>query len=103
MILVYLPDKGLFKFDKEYYSKLSTYEANVTMSFGDHYIATCEPNNVLTNLDENKLGEVPCDVKWSNSHRIDPSANTSCIHFSAASEGIDISYGSDATGGVGGV
>ena len=87
MILQYLPKKGLFKFDAKYYNTQNTYLANLTKSFSDHYIATCEPSNVLTNLDENKLGEVPCNVKWSNSHRIDPSANTSCIHFSAASEG----------------
>ena len=91
MILRYYEEKGLFKFDLDYYNTLNTYEANVTKSFGSYFIATCAPNNVLTNLDENKLGEVPCNVKWTNSHRIDPSANTSCIHFSAASEGTEIS------------
>ena len=87
MILRYFPSKGLFKFDKKHYDQQNTNFANLTKSFGNHYIATCELPNVLTNLEQNKLGEVPCNIKWSNSHRIDPNAKTSCIHFSAASQG----------------
>ncbi|PAA75732.1 hypothetical protein BOX15_Mlig017717g9 [Macrostomum lignano] len=30
---------------------------------------------------------VPCNVKWLNSHRLDPSKNESCLHFTAATEG----------------
>ena len=87
IILEYIPEKGLFRFDQRYYKQQHTYLANVTKSFGDHYIAVCKPDNVLTNLKQGKLGEVPCNVKWTNSHRIDPNADHSCIHFSAASKG----------------
>ncbi|XP_078598221.1 uncharacterized protein LOC144874190 [Branchiostoma floridae x Branchiostoma japonicum] len=32
-------------------------------------------------------GDVPCNVKWSNAHRLDPTTGGKCIHFTAASEG----------------
>ena len=87
MILKYFEEEGLFKFHEEYYATKNTDLARLTKSFDNHFIATCQPNNILAKLDEGKLGEVPCNVKWSNTHRIDPNANTSCIHFSAASNG----------------
>ena len=58
MILQYFPSKGLFKFDSALYNTLNTYEANVTKSFGKHYIATAEAINILKNLATNSLGEV---------------------------------------------
>ncbi|XP_078657439.1 uncharacterized protein LOC144903312 [Branchiostoma floridae x Branchiostoma belcheri] len=32
-------------------------------------------------------GHVPCNMQWSNAHRIDPTNGGKCIHFTAASEG----------------
>ncbi|XP_078666604.1 uncharacterized protein LOC144908685 [Branchiostoma floridae x Branchiostoma belcheri] len=33
------------------------------------------------------VGYMPCNIKWSNAHRIDPTDGGKCIHFTAASEG----------------
>ena len=33
------------------------------------------------------LHNIPCNVKWSNSHRVNPQSKSTCIHFSAASAG----------------
>ncbi|KAI8490960.1 hypothetical protein Bbelb_313790 [Branchiostoma belcheri] len=32
-------------------------------------------------------GQMPCNLKWSNAHRIDPTDGGKCIHFTAASKG----------------
>ena len=85
--MLYDASNGFLSFDNEYYSKLKTSDARIITSFGDRFVARAESTNLLASLQAKQLGEVPCNVKWSNSHRIDPTRNTSCIHFSAASKG----------------
>ncbi|CAH1252513.1 COLEC10 [Branchiostoma lanceolatum] len=41
----------------------------------------------LSNQPTGTRGAMPCNVKWSNYHRIDPTDGGRCIHFTAASLG----------------
>eukprot|EP00058_Branchiostoma_floridae_P020867 XP_002606357.1 hypothetical protein BRAFLDRAFT_67600 [Branchiostoma floridae] len=41
----------------------------------------------LSNQQRVTSGDAPCNIKWSNAHRIDPTGRGKCIHFTAASEG----------------
>ena len=85
--LVYNEKYGFFKFDKEFYKNERTLIGNISRVIGNRFAARAASENILRSFEKDKLGEVPCNVKWSNAHRIDPQQNTSCIHFSAASKG----------------
>ena len=87
MNMIYDPTDGFFKFDYEFYRTKNTWRAKQIKVFNNRFVARAEADNVLKSLQKNHLGEVPCNVKWSNSHRIDPGKEMNCIHFSAASKG----------------
>lgn len=78
---------GFFKFDNTFYDEKDSYEGNITKSFRNRDIARAEYRNILRVLEEDHVGQVPCNVKWSNSRRIDPTQSDSCVHFSGASNG----------------
>ncbi|XP_019614665.1 PREDICTED: uncharacterized protein LOC109462550 [Branchiostoma belcheri] len=53
-------------------------------------VARVEYKSLLKHLSNQKTetnGDAPCNIKWSNAHRIDPTDGGKCIHFTAASEG----------------
>lgn len=45
------------------------------------------PTASLEFLQKQKRVAIPCNVKWLNSHRLDPAKTVNCIHFTAATEG----------------
>ncbi|KAI8491792.1 hypothetical protein Bbelb_305970 [Branchiostoma belcheri] len=53
-------------------------------------LARVEYKSLLKHLSNQQTvtnGDAPCNIKWSNAHRIDPTDGGKCIHFTAASEG----------------
>ncbi|XP_019634114.1 PREDICTED: uncharacterized protein LOC109477328 [Branchiostoma belcheri] len=53
-------------------------------------LARVEYKSLLEHLSNQQTvtnGDAPCNIKWSNAHRIDPTDGGKCIHFTAASEG----------------
>ncbi|XP_078578146.1 uncharacterized protein LOC144863058 [Branchiostoma floridae x Branchiostoma japonicum] len=53
-------------------------------------VARTEYKSLLKHLSNQQRvtnGEAPCNIKWSNAHRIDPTGGGKCIHFTSASEG----------------
>ncbi|XP_066264147.1 uncharacterized protein [Branchiostoma lanceolatum] len=53
-------------------------------------VARAEYKSLLKHLSNQQRatnGDAPCNIKWSNAHRIDPADGGKCIHFTAASEG----------------
>ena len=85
--LIYDTDDGSFVFDKDFYGKQTTNEAKIINSIGDRSIARAEYTSILGKLQQGLIGDVPCNVEWSNSRRIDTTRRDTCVHFSAASNG----------------
>ncbi|XP_078668039.1 uncharacterized protein LOC144909744 isoform X1 [Branchiostoma floridae x Branchiostoma belcheri] len=53
-------------------------------------VARAEYKSLLQQLSTHQSetrGHMPCNLKWSNAHRIDPTDGGKCIHFTAASLG----------------
>ncbi|XP_035699632.1 uncharacterized protein LOC118432207 [Branchiostoma floridae] len=53
-------------------------------------VARAEYKSLLKHLSNQQRvtsGDAPCNIKWSNAHRIDPTGRGKCIHFTSASEG----------------
>ncbi|XP_078600320.1 uncharacterized protein LOC144875283 [Branchiostoma floridae x Branchiostoma japonicum] len=52
-------------------------------------VARAEYHSLLQHLSKQSstTGDAPCNIKWSNAHRLDPTNGGKCIHFTIASEG----------------
>ena len=97
MRLKYNDKHGYFTLDKTYYTanqkRKESYEGKLSAKYEKKFIARAEDRKVLTNVNTNELGNVPCNVQWSSSHRIafdstdSSTPNEFCVLFSAASAG----------------
>ena len=88
MVLTYDEDTGFLSMSSEDWSATKELYDIVPMDETDMLVARTEwPAKHILQLDE-VIGYLPCNVKWSNVLRFDPS-NTEgkCLHFTASSKG----------------
>ncbi|XP_035667450.1 uncharacterized protein LOC118410076 [Branchiostoma floridae] len=52
-------------------------------------VARAEYHSLLQHLSRQSstTGDAPCNIKWSNAHRLDPTNGGKCVHFTIASQG----------------
>lgn len=88
MVLTYDPNSGFLTMSKEDLQATKESYKSIPMDESGMLVARVEwPANHIFKMDE-VIGYLPCNVKWSNVLRFDPS-NTEgkCLHFTASSKG----------------
>ena len=91
MVLTYDPESGFLSMTKDdlLLSKKSYPELTIDESESDVLMAHVEwPESRVFELDE-VVGYLPCNVKWSNAMRFDPTSDAEgkCLQFTASSKG----------------
>ena len=88
LVLTYHPHSGFLTIAREDFNLSKHVFSNLTADMIGSLIAHVEwPTEHIFQLDT-VIGYLPCNVKWSNVLRFDPSSREGkCLHFSAASKG----------------
>ncbi|XP_019639431.1 PREDICTED: uncharacterized protein LOC109481341 isoform X1 [Branchiostoma belcheri] len=90
LVMSYEEDSGLLSLSHDDFVASSAVIPDLPEWANGMTVARAEYKSLLARLSQrstNTRGDMPCNLKWSNSHRIDPSRGGRCIHFTAASEG----------------
>ncbi|XP_078577686.1 uncharacterized protein LOC144862773 [Branchiostoma floridae x Branchiostoma japonicum] len=90
LVMSYEEDSGLLTVSQDDFDASSAAIYDVPAWVNGMTIARVEFKSLLEQLSQQSTetrGDMPCNLKWSNSHRMDPTAGGRCIHFTAASEG----------------
>ncbi|XP_078659643.1 uncharacterized protein LOC144904556 isoform X2 [Branchiostoma floridae x Branchiostoma belcheri] len=90
LVMSYEEDSGLLSLSHDDFVASSAVIPDLPEWTNGMTVARAEYKSLLARLSQrstNTRGDMPCNLKWSNSHRIDPSRGGRCIHFTAASEG----------------
>ncbi|XP_078599632.1 uncharacterized protein LOC144874877 [Branchiostoma floridae x Branchiostoma japonicum] len=90
LVMTYNENNGIFTMTEEDFEASSAAILNLPASINGMEIARAEYKSLLEQLSHHQSstgGQMPCNLQWSNSHRIDPTDGGKCIHFTAASEG----------------
>ena len=88
LVLTYNPDTGFITMEHDDWSATRALYPHILMDESGMLVARAEwPAKHVFHLDK-VIGYLPCNVKWSNVLRFDPS-NTEgkCLHFTASSKG----------------
>ena len=88
LVLTYDPGTGFLTMEQNDYTASKDFYPGIKMDEVGMLLARAEwPAKRIFHLDE-VIGYLPCNVKWSNVLRFDPS-NTEgkCLHFTASSKG----------------
>ncbi|XP_035690604.1 uncharacterized protein LOC118425679 [Branchiostoma floridae] len=90
LVMTYDQDTGLFTVTPEDFEASSRVIPDLPDWINDMPVARAEYKSLLRHLSDTgglDRGLVPCNLRWSNAHRIDATDGGKCIHFTAASEG----------------
>ena len=89
LILKYYPDTGFLRLDKEDFEANKRIYDTLKVADVGRLMAHVEwPQSHIVSRLNDVVGYLPCNVKWSNALRFDPSDREGkCLHFTAVSEG----------------
>ncbi|CAH1268604.1 CLEC4M [Branchiostoma lanceolatum] len=90
LVMTYDEDTGIFTVTQEDFDASAAAILNLPPWINGTDVARVEYKSLLEQLSHQQRatgGQMPCNLKWSNAHRIDPSDGGKCIHFTAASKG----------------
>eukprot|EP00058_Branchiostoma_floridae_P005553 XP_002591041.1 hypothetical protein BRAFLDRAFT_69406 [Branchiostoma floridae] len=90
LVMTYSENNGIFTVTEEDYEASAAAILNLPVWISGMEVARAEYKSLLEQLSHHSSstgGQMPCNLQWSNSHRIDPTDGGKCIHFTAASEG----------------
>ncbi|XP_066303955.1 uncharacterized protein [Branchiostoma lanceolatum] len=90
LVMTYDEDTGMFTVTQEDFDASAAAILDLPPWIIDMDVGRAEYKSLLEHLSHQQSstgGQMPCNLQWSNSHRIDPTDGGKCIHFTAASEG----------------
>ncbi|XP_078607291.1 uncharacterized protein LOC144879573 isoform X1 [Branchiostoma floridae x Branchiostoma japonicum] len=89
LVMTYSETTGTFTVTQEDYDASAAAILDLPTWLSGMEIARAEYKSLLEQLShqQSSRGQMPCNLQWSNSHRIDATDGGKCIHFTAASEG----------------
>ncbi|XP_035674669.1 uncharacterized protein LOC118414613 isoform X2 [Branchiostoma floridae] len=90
LVMTYSENNSIFTVTEEDYEASAAAILNLPAWISGMEVARAEYKSLLEQLSHHSSstgGQMPCNLQWSNSHRIDPTDGGKCIHFTAASEG----------------
>ncbi|XP_078657546.1 uncharacterized protein LOC144903369 [Branchiostoma floridae x Branchiostoma belcheri] len=90
LVMTYDEDTGLFTVTPEDFEASAQAIQDLPDWMNGLPVARAEHKSLLRHLSDSdalSTGDIPCNLRWSNAHRIDPTDGGKCIHFTAASEG----------------
>ncbi|XP_066274625.1 uncharacterized protein [Branchiostoma lanceolatum] len=90
LVMTYDEDTGMFTVTQEDFDASAAAILDLPSWINGMDVGRAEYKSLLDHLSHQQSssgGQMPCNLQWSNSHRIDPTDGGKCIHFTAASEG----------------
>ncbi|XP_035682322.1 uncharacterized protein LOC118419823 [Branchiostoma floridae] len=90
LVMTYEENTGTFTVTQDDFDASSAVIPNLPAWVNGMVVARAEYKSVLEQLSNQQSsteGQMPCNLQWSNAHRIDPTDGGKCIHFTAASKG----------------
>ncbi|XP_078588379.1 uncharacterized protein LOC144869188 [Branchiostoma floridae x Branchiostoma japonicum] len=90
LVMTYDEDTGLLTVTQDDYDASAQMIPDLPIWVNGLAVARVEYKSLLQQLQNHNSvggGKMPCNIKWSNAHRIDPTNGGKCIHFTAASLG----------------
>ncbi|CAH1264044.1 SCUBE3 [Branchiostoma lanceolatum] len=90
LVMAYDENTGIFSVTQEDFDASAAAISDLPAWINGMEVARAEYKSLLEYLSHQQSstgGQMPCNLQWSNSHRIDPTDGGKCIHFTAASEG----------------
>ncbi|KAI8516772.1 hypothetical protein Bbelb_053530 [Branchiostoma belcheri] len=89
LVMTYDERTGVFTVTDDDFTASATLLTDLPQWLKGRDVARAEYKQLLNHLRQKSdtVGDVPCNIQWSNVHRFDPTDGGKCIHFTAASEG----------------
>ncbi|CAH1268597.1 Hypp3919 [Branchiostoma lanceolatum] len=90
LVMTYDEDTGIFTVTQEDFDASAAAILDLPTWINGRKVARAEYKSLLEQLSHQQSstgGQMPCNLQWSNAHRIDPTDGGMCIHFTAASKG----------------
>ncbi|XP_078616738.1 uncharacterized protein LOC144885015 isoform X1 [Branchiostoma floridae x Branchiostoma japonicum] len=89
LVMTYEEESGLLTVTDGDYNASKSFLPDLQGWVKGRIVARAAYKKLLNHLSQKSdtVGDVPCNIHWSNAHRFDPTDGGKCIHFTAASEG----------------
>ncbi|XP_019617679.1 PREDICTED: uncharacterized protein LOC109465000 isoform X3 [Branchiostoma belcheri] len=89
LVMTYNEKTGVFTVTNDDYKASASILPDIPNWIKCRKIARAEYKKLLNHLGQktDTMGDVPCVIQWSNAHRLNPTGEGNCIHFTAATEG----------------
>ncbi|KAI8516901.1 hypothetical protein Bbelb_054820 [Branchiostoma belcheri] len=89
LVMTYNEKTGVFTVTNDDYKASASILPDIPNWIKGRKIARAEYKKLLNHLGQktDTMGDVPCVIQWSNAHRLNPTGEGNCIHFTAATEG----------------
>ncbi|XP_035690560.1 uncharacterized protein LOC118425668 [Branchiostoma floridae] len=90
LVMTYDEETGLFTVTQEDFEASSQLISGLPDWIIDMDVGRAEYSSLVEQIGHHQSlnrGDMPCNMRWSNAHRVNPTDGGKCIHFTAASEG----------------